>query len=208
MELSACLAQGPLCSSVGNIYGAESMSHPTSGRVSDGREGQLPFPVRGRKRTELLSAQPSPSRLGQQGVCPLHKPPPSVSYAGSGLEARCFEGQDHTDTPAIPGTLLIICVCPGVWLLLGRSHPAHGARWAQTHSPGICRTWQGRATRAVNSLINSWGITFLLLSGRCAWLNREQHRGVALFVDTVGLHAVHGLCQVGNPSNILVTWSY
>lgn len=110
--------------------------HPTPVRMGDSREGQLPF-LSG-NHPELLPAHPSCSRHSPRGACPLPKPPPSVSYAGSGLEAQSFEEQDHTGSVAIRGTLLILCVCPSVWLLLGR-------RTLHTEQGGLKHTAQASA---------------------------------------------------------------
>lgn len=105
-------------------------SDPTSGRMTDGRENQLPFPMP--FLSEAENAQrgfqrgPAPRRMAVGEVCLLGKPPTSISYAlhGSGLESPCFEEQDHTESPAVRrGMMLIVCVWPGVWLPLGRSHP-------------------------------------------------------------------------------------
>lgn len=148
-------------------------------------------------------------------VCLLEKPPTSVSYAlhGSGLESPCFEEQDHTESPAVRREmLLIVCVCSGVWLLLGRGH------WHRLSKVGCKNTAQasvghGKGKRAVCGdscckLLYKQLRNYLSVSFRKMRLTKQQHGGVALFVDTVGLHAVQGLCQVGNPINILVTQSY
>lgn len=154
------------------------MSDPTSGRMSDGGEDRLPFPEPLPSEAENAESgfQRGPAPRGMAGgeVCLLDKPPTSVSYVprGSGLDSPCFEERDHTESPAVRrGTLLIVCVCSGVWLPLGRSHPCtlskvdckNTAQASAARASGLFA-----ATRAVNCSINSRGITFLFLSGRCA----------------------------------------
>lgn len=141
-----------------------------------GRPARLPraVPKRGRKHTGQLSVQPI-----SMEVCLLSKPPRRPSYAprGPGVEPACLEEQDHTESPAgRPGRLLIVCVCWGGWLPLGSSHPhmlspvpckvgcQNSARAPAGHGLGrLCA-----ATRALSHSINSRGITFRCLSGRCA----------------------------------------
>lgn len=84
------------------------MFDPTSGKMSDGTESQLPFPVPFLSEAENAQSGfqrgPAPRGMASWEVCLLNKPPPSISYAphGSGLESPCFEEQDHTESPAIP----------------------------------------------------------------------------------------------------------
>ena len=104
------------------------MSDPTSGRMSDAGEGQLPFPEPFLREAENaqshLQRSPAPRGTAVREVGLLNKPPTSISYTphGSGLESPCIEEQDHTESPVVQrGTLLIVCVCSGVWLPLGRA---------------------------------------------------------------------------------------
>lgn len=106
------------------------------------------FPsLQGRRRTELLSARPSSSRHGQQGVCPLHKPPLSLSYAGSGLEAGCFEGQDHTESLAIGGTANYPCL-PGCLATAWQEPPLHTEQGGLKHT-AQASAGHGRGKRPV-----------------------------------------------------------
>lgn len=96
------------------------------------------------------------------------------------------------------------CVCLGAWLPLGRSHPRTLSKATAETQPGPLQD-----TARASGLLAAARAVLPFSSCQEDALNPTEPRGgVALFVDTVGLHAVRGLCQVGNPINILVTRSY